>query len=90
MKFTVYNHKAEPSHKFQHALINAETNADAFNRLIFSACGDGMNAAFTAKAMETNAALRALLPGQSLRISTKWLDLNLNRRDVDITLTRAD
>jgi hypothetical protein len=90
MKFTVYNHKAAPTHKFQHSVIDAEKNADAFNRLIFSACGEGLNAAFTAKAIESNAALRALAPGQSLRLTTQWLDLALNRREVDISLTRVE
>jgi hypothetical protein len=90
MKFTVYNHKAAPDHRFQHSLIDAEKNADAFRRLIFGACGEGLNAAFTAKAMVSDAQLRALLPGQSLRLTTKWLDLALNHRVVDLTLTRVE
>lgn len=90
MKFTVYNHKAAPDHKFQHSVIDAEKSEDAFTRLIFAACGEGLNATFTAKAIESTAALRAFAPGQSLRLTTKWLDLNLNHRDVDISLTRIE
>jgi hypothetical protein len=90
MKFTVYNHKAAPDHKFQHTLIDTEKSEAAFTRLIFNACGEGLNAAFTAKAIETTAQLRALAPGQSLRLTTKWLDLALNHREVDISLTRVE
>lgn len=90
MKFTVYNHKAEPSHKFQHSLIDAEKSEDAFRRLIFGACGEGINAASTAKAMVSDSQLRALQPGQSLRLTSKWLDLALNRREVDLTFTRVE
>jgi hypothetical protein len=89
MNYTVYNHKAPADHKFQNVVIDATNNPKAFARLVFSACGDGINTRFTTKAIETNARLLALLPGQELRVTTAWLDLELKEREVDITLTRV-
>jgi hypothetical protein len=90
MKFTVYNHKAKPDHRFQHVLIDSTRNPDAFARMVVTACGNGMNAEFTAKAIETSARLLTLLPGQELRVATKWLDFDLQEHVIDITLTRIE
>jgi hypothetical protein len=90
MKFRVYNHKAAADHRFQNVVIDAAASPDAFARMVVTACGNGLNAAFTSKAIETSARLLTLLPGQELRVATKWLDLALNHHDVDITLTRIE
>jgi len=90
MKFRVYNHKAQPDHKFQNVVIDNVSNPEAFARMVFTACGHGMNATFTAKAIETNAALLALSPGQELRVTTQWMGLDLKDHKIDITLTRID
>lgn len=90
MKFTLYNHKAPADHKFQNVVLDAQAQPDTFRRMVFKACGDGMNAAFTAKAIASDAALRALEPGQSLRLTTQWLDHALTAREVDVTLTRIE
>jgi hypothetical protein len=89
MKFSVYNHKATADHKFQNVVIDSTRNPEAFTRMVFTACGEGINTRFTTKAIETNAQLLALLPGQTLRVTTAWLDLHLREREIDITLTRV-
>jgi len=90
MKFRVYNHKAAADHKFQNVVMDSTATPDAFARMVVTACGNGMNAAFTGKAIQTSARLLTLLPGQALRITTDWMDLNLKAHTIDITLTRIE
>lgn len=90
MKFRVYNHNAPADHKLQNVVIDTESNPQAFARMVLTATGNGMNAEFTAKAMTTDAALRALPLGEHLRIKTNWLDFELHEHRIDITLTHVD
>lgn len=90
MKFRVYNHKAPADHKFQNVVLDSTTHPDTFSRMVVTATGGGLSAHATSKAMQTSARLMTLLPGQELRVTSCWLDLELKDHDIDITLTRLD